>query len=102
PPAAMDAALLSCTAPYRPPFGVLAASFLVVLALYIVTVSYRVFIVHEQSLQLILDRLIAPESLPTSTTPRLGRTFSTLEIAWLGGSVLAVPALGWFSVRSYP
>src|SRR5207247_1702831 len=28
-------------------------------------------------------------------------TFSTLEIAWLGGSVLALPALGWFSVRSY-
>src|SRR5207237_174566 len=32
---------------------------------------------------------------------RLGRPFSALEIAWLVASVLALPALGWFSVRSY-
>jgi len=99
--AAMVGVRRSWRSSFPPRFGVLAAYFLGVLGLYIVTVSYRVFIVHEQSLQLILDRLIAPESLPTSTTPRLGRTFSTLEIAWLGGSVLALPALGWFSVRSY-
>ena len=91
----------SWRASYPSPFGLLTLAFLTILGLYIATVSYRVFLVHEQSLQLVVDRLISPETLPTSATPRLGRTFTTLEIAWLGGSVLALPALAWFSVRSY-
>ncbi|HYY47148.1 MAG TPA: hypothetical protein VFA17_00520, partial [Thermoplasmata archaeon] len=79
----------------------LALYFLVLLGFWIATVSYRVFQVHEQSFEAVVQRLSSPESLPTATTPRLGRTFSFVEIVWLGSAVLGILGLAWIGVLTY-
>ena len=49
-----------------------------------------------------IDRFLSPESIPTTDTgPTLGRTFSSLEILWLGGSVIGLVVLAFFSIHLY-
>jgi hypothetical protein len=75
--------------------------FLVLLGLWIATISYPVFLVHGRSFEEVVERLSSPESLPTTATPRLGRTFSPLEVVWLGSAVLGILGLAWIGVLTY-
>lgn len=79
----------------------LAVYFVVLVGVYALTVSYRVFLVHEQSAEILAQRLASPETLPTSTTPRLGRTFAFWEVGWLGGAHLGMVALAAIAIRYY-
>src|SRR5438552_15944695 len=58
--AAMVGVRRSLRSSFPPRFGVLAAHFLRALGLYIVTVSYRAFIVHDHSLHLNPAPLLLP------------------------------------------
>jgi hypothetical protein len=75
--------------------------FLGLLALYIVTVTYPIFLVHQESFEIVVQRLSSPESLPSTSTPRLGRSFSFVEIIWLAGAVLGILVLAWRGILTY-
>jgi hypothetical protein len=75
--------------------------FLILVAVWIVAVSYRVFEVHRGSFEVVVQRLSSPESLPSTATPRLGRTFNFLERLWLGGAVLGILLLAWVGIITY-
>jgi hypothetical protein len=104
-------ALLMANRPPRlnvPPLRLylLAAYFFVLLGGYIATFTYPIFTVHEQSLTAVLDRLASPEIFSRTSTggvagPTLGRTYSALEIAWIGSSILGLLVLALFSIRKY-
>lgn len=82
--------------------GVLFLYFFGVLALYIATFTYSIFLTHEQTLDGVLANLLTPEAFPPSgPTPGLGRTFSTFEVAWLGGGVLMLLLLALISIYRY-
>jgi hypothetical protein len=75
--------------------------FLLLVALWIVAVSYRVFEVHRGSFEIVVQRLGTPESLPETATPRLGRTFTFLEILWLGAAVLGTLLFAWIGIITF-
>jgi hypothetical protein len=79
----------------------LAIYFIAILSLYIVVVSYRVYVVHQGGFQVVLQRLLTPESVPIGAGSTPGRTFSLLEITWLGGSVMSLIGLAWISTRFF-
>jgi hypothetical protein len=90
--------------PDVPPFrlGILFLYFIAILGLYILTVTSSIFLTHEASLEAVVNRFLSPESIATSTTgPSLGRTFSLLEILWLGGSVIGLLVLALFSIHLF-
>lgn len=85
-----------------PRYGILALYYFAVLALYIALFTNQIFLAHEQNLELSLQRLIAPESLPTpGKSPNLGRTFSSLEVVWVAGAFFGLLGLALFSIVSY-
>jgi len=75
--------------------------FLGLLGLYIVTVTYPIFLVHEESFSIVVQRLSSPESLPSTATPGLGRTFTPIERVWLAGAVLGILGIAWRGVLIY-
>jgi hypothetical protein len=77
--------------------------FIALLNLYIVAFTYPIFLRHETTLEGVIGRLINPEDFPARPGGGggLGRTFSTLEIAWLGGSILGLVLLALIGVRRY-
>lgn len=81
--------------------GIMFLYFIVLLGLYILTVSSSVFDVHQQTLDEALARVISPESASGGPSAGLGRTFSQIEVAWLAGSVLGLLVLAVLSIRLY-
>jgi hypothetical protein len=77
--------------------------FIGLLNLYIVAFTFPIFLRHETTFEAVIARLIAPEDVPgrPGGGGGLGRTFSTLEIAWLGGSILGLVLLALIGVRRY-
>ncbi|HYY47139.1 MAG TPA: hypothetical protein VFA17_00475 [Thermoplasmata archaeon] len=77
--------------------------FIALLNLYIVAFTYRIFLGQAGTFELVVAKLISPEEFPTATagTGSLGRTFSSLEVAWLGVSVLGLVLLALIGVRRY-
>ncbi len=81
---------------------ILIAYFIGLLALYIVAVSYPIFLGHEQTLQTVVGNLLAPEEgAPGASGSSLGRTFGTFEIGWLAASVFGLFFFSIFTVRRY-
>jgi len=82
--------------------AVLFAYFVVLLLVYIDTLTKPVFFGHEQTLQTVLTNLIGPEGATAgSTGSNLGRTFTQLEIGWLAGSLVVLFLLSLFSIWGY-
>jgi len=82
--------------------AVLFAYFVVLLLVYIDTLTKPVFFGHEQTLQIVLANLIGPEGATTgSSGSNLGRTFTQFEIGWLASSLVIVFLLSLFSVWRY-
>src|SRR5205823_535497 len=75
--------------------------FLGLLGLYIATVTYPIFLVHEESFSIVVQRLSSPESLLSTATPGLGRTFTPIERVWLAGAVLGILGIAWRGVLIY-
>src|SRR2546425_9420877 len=82
--------------------AVLFAYFVVLLLVYIDTLTKPVFFGHEQTLQIVLANLIGPEGATTgSSGSNLGRTFTPLEIGWLASSLVLLFLLSLFSIWRY-
>jgi len=82
--------------------GVLFLYFIGLLALYITFFTYSIFLGHEQNLETVIYRLVAPENFPPAgTSAGLGRTFTTGEIAWVAGSVFALLVLALISLYRF-
>jgi hypothetical protein len=87
--------------------NLLTVYFLVLLGTYVATFTYPIFVIHEATLSTVLERLTSPELLSRTGTgglesgPTLGRTFSLLEVAWIGASVLGLFMLSLFSIFKY-
>jgi hypothetical protein len=84
----------------------LAGYFAALLGVYVATFTYPIFLIHERSLNGVLERLTSPELLSSASTggvtgPSLGRTYETWEIAWIGSSILGLFALAVFSILKY-
>lgn len=84
----------------------LAGYFLALLAVYIATFTYPIFVVHEASLSAVLDRLTSPDVLSKTGTggvagPTIGRTYAPHEIAWIGSSIIGLLLLAVLSIRKY-
>ncbi len=73
--------------------------FLAVLGLYIALFTYQIFQTQQLTLQGVIQSFVAPEQGPVPQAPAVGRTFSTFEIGWLGGSVLALMLLSLVTIR---
>lgn len=84
-----------------PRLGLLVVAFLAILGLYVLLFTYRVFLSQQLTVQGVLAGFVAPEQAPTPQAPALGRTFSTLEVAWLGGSVLGLFLLAMATIWRY-
>lgn len=84
-------------------WGLLCVYFIFLLGVYIAAFTYPVFIVHERSFDVIIDRLATPELLWTSAAggPSLGRTFTSVEVAWIGGSIVGLLVLALSSIHLY-
>src|SRR5207244_13135811 len=82
--------------------GVLFLYFIGLLALYITFFTYSIFLGHEQNLETVIYRLVAPENFPPAgTSAGLGRTFTTGEIAWVAGSAFALLVLALISLYRF-
>ena len=69
---------------------------------YITFFTYSIFLGHEQNLETVIYRLVAPENFPPAgTSAGLGRTFTTGEIAWVAGSVFALLVLALISLYRF-
>lgn len=79
----------------------LAGYFVVLVLVYALTVSYRVFTVHQGSFEIVVARILTPESLPATTRPGLGRSFALFEIVWIAASIFGLLGLALASVRLY-
>jgi hypothetical protein len=91
-------------APLRLPL--MAGYFIALLGVYVATFTYPIFVIHERSLNGVLERLTSPELISSASTggvtgPSLGRTYETWEIAWIGSSILGLFALAVFSILKY-
>jgi hypothetical protein len=78
--------------------------FIGLLNLYIITFTYPIFLLHEETLQTVIAKFLNPEDFPTTVGGGgggLGRTFSSLEIVWLAGSVLGLVLLSIIGVIRY-
>src|SRR5205823_1412094 len=78
--------------------------FIGLLNLYIITFTYPIFLLHEETLQTVIAKFLNPEDFPTTVGGGgggLGRTFSTVEIVWLAGSVLGLVLLSIIGVIRY-
>lgn len=85
-----------------PRLTLLLAYFALFLGAYILFFTYQVFRTQQLTLQGVIDGLVAPGEAGTSPqTPTLGRTFSTFEIAWLGGAVFTLLMLALATILRY-
>jgi hypothetical protein len=78
--------------------------FIGVLNLYIIVFTYPIFLSHESTLETVIAKFLNPEDFPATAgggTGGLGRTFSSLEIVWLAGSVLGMVLLSIIGVIRY-
>lgn len=81
--------------------SLLAFYFIGLLSAYILLFTYRIFLGQQLSVGGVLTGFVAPEQGPTPQAPSVGRTFSTFEIAWLGGSVLGLFLLAMVTIWRY-
>lgn len=84
--------------------SMLVLYFFVVLSLYIVTFTYQIFFTHEQTFERVISQFLTPEDFPVTPGAAgggLGRTFSSIEIAWLAGSVIVLLLLALVTLRAF-
>ena len=81
-------------------WGLIALFIIDLLSLYITAFTYPVFQIHEASAESAINAVLASETVLTAggAAPQLGRTFSTLDAAWIAGSILGLLGLGLLGV----
>lgn len=79
--------------------------FIGLLNLYIAAFTYPIFLEQEATFEGVVNRIVTPGETAArggvSLGSGLGRTFNTVEIAWLGGSILGVLVLALIGIRRY-